>query len=50
MEDMGKDEDSDDEPRGRTKAGGPLGKRPRKGGKKPQIEYEEEYEFEKQPS
>jgi len=48
MEDIGKDdEDSEEDPRGRTKAGGTLGKRPRKQGKKPKVEYEQEYEFEK---
>lgn len=49
MEDIGKDDDdSEEDPRGRTKAGGVIGKRARKQGKKPKIEYEQEYEFEKE--
>jgi len=47
IEDMGDDSESEEDPRGRTKAGGVLGKRARKQGKKPKIEYEEEYEYEK---
>ena len=51
MEDVGKDDsDPEEDPRGRTKAGGVIGKRARsakKAGKKPTIEYEQEYEFEK---
>ena len=49
VEDIGKDDDdSEEDPRGRTKAGGVIGKRSRKQGKKPKIEYEQEYEFEKE--